>query len=57
MVNSDHIYHLYVILSEQRDELRAFLREHGIETGLHYPVPINRQPCLATLKSTTQAFP
>jgi dTDP-4-amino-4,6-dideoxygalactose transaminase len=57
VVNSDHVYHLYVILSEQRDELRAFLRERGVETGLHYPVPINRQPCLATLKSTTQAFP
>ena len=50
MVNSDHVYHLYVTLSERREELRAFLREHGVETGLHYPVPIHRQPCLETLE-------
>jgi dTDP-4-amino-4,6-dideoxygalactose transaminase len=57
VVNSDHVYHLYVILSEQREELRAFLREHGVETGLHYPVPIHRQPCLATLEIDRTSYP
>jgi dTDP-4-amino-4,6-dideoxygalactose transaminase len=57
VVNSEHVYHLYVILCEQRDELRAFLREHGVETGLHYPVPIHRQPCLATLDIDRANYP
>ena len=56
-VNSDHVYHLYVILSEQRDELRAFLRRHGVETGLHYPVPIHRQPCMASLEIDRTSYP
>lgn len=57
VVNSDHVYHLYVILCEQREELRAFLRERGVETGLHYPVPIHRQPCLATLDIDRTSYP
>ena len=57
VVNSDHVFHLYVILSERREELRAFLREHGVETGLHYPVPIHRQPCLETLEIDRTSYP
>jgi dTDP-4-amino-4,6-dideoxygalactose transaminase len=57
VVNSDHVYHLYVILCEQRDELRAFLRQHGVETSLHYPVPIHRQPCLAGLEMDRTSYP
>jgi dTDP-4-amino-4,6-dideoxygalactose transaminase len=57
VVNSDHVYHLYVILCEQREKLRAFLRERGIETGLHYPVPIHHQPCLASLEMDRTSYP
>jgi dTDP-4-amino-4,6-dideoxygalactose transaminase len=57
VVNSDHVYHLYVILSERREELRAFLRQRGVETGLHYPVPIHRQPCLETLEIDRTSYP
>jgi dTDP-4-amino-4,6-dideoxygalactose transaminase len=57
VVNSDHVYHLYVVLAEQRERLRAFLREHGIETGLHYPVPLHRQPCLTTLDIDRTSYP
>ena len=57
VVNSDHVYHLYVILSERREELRAFLRQRGVETGLHYPVPIHRQPCLDTLEIDRTSYP
>jgi dTDP-4-amino-4,6-dideoxygalactose transaminase len=56
VVHCDHVYHLFVVLSEQRDELRAFLAHHGIETGLHYPVPLHRQPCLASLKMDHASF-
>lgn len=38
-----HVYHLFVIQTEKRDELADFLKENGIETGIHYPVPIYRQ--------------
>ena len=57
MVNSNHVYQLYVVLSERREELRAFLREHGVETGLHYPVPIHLQPCLETLEIDRASYP
>jgi dTDP-4-amino-4,6-dideoxygalactose transaminase len=39
-----HVYHQYVVRSDQRDSLRAFLRERGIATLVHYPVPVHCQP-------------
>lgn len=42
--NKKHVYHLYVIRTEIRDELKDFLHENGIETGIHYPIPVHRQP-------------
>jgi perosamine synthetase len=41
-----HVYHMYVIRVKQRDRLASYLKERGIETGIHYPVPVHRQPCL-----------
>jgi dTDP-4-amino-4,6-dideoxygalactose transaminase len=41
-----HVYHMYVIRVKRRDELASYLNENGIETGIHYPVPVHRQPCL-----------
>jgi dTDP-4-amino-4,6-dideoxygalactose transaminase len=41
-----HVYHLFPVLSPDRDRLQAFLREQGVETLIHYPVPIPRQPAL-----------
>ena len=38
------VYHQYVVRTPQRDALRAYLAERDIETGIHYPVPIHRQP-------------
>lgn len=39
-----HSFHLYVIRDEKRDELRARLKAAGIETLIHYPIPMHRQP-------------
>jgi len=39
-----HVYHLYVVRVPRRDALRAYLREQGIGTGIHYPIPIHLQP-------------
>jgi len=39
-----HNYHLYVVETDQRDELSNFLNSKGIGTALHYPLPIHLQP-------------
>jgi len=39
-----HVYHQYVIRTPRRDALRSYLKGEGIETGIHYPVPLHRQP-------------
>jgi dTDP-4-amino-4,6-dideoxygalactose transaminase len=43
------VYHMYVIRCERRDELQRFLKEKGIETGIHYPVPNHVQPAVTGL--------
>jgi dTDP-4-amino-4,6-dideoxygalactose transaminase len=45
-----HVYHLYVVRTSQRDQLAASLKERGIATGIHYPVPCHRQPAVEYLK-------
>jgi dTDP-4-amino-4,6-dideoxygalactose transaminase len=42
--DGSHVYHQYVIRSQQRDALRATLGKHGIATGIHYPLPVHLQP-------------
>jgi dTDP-4-amino-4,6-dideoxygalactose transaminase len=39
-----HVYHLYVVAAPERDRLAAFLKDRGIATGIHYPVPCHQQP-------------
>jgi dTDP-4-amino-4,6-dideoxygalactose transaminase len=38
-----HVYHLFVVTCPQRDRLSVFLKDRGIETLIHYPVPAHRQ--------------
>ena len=38
-----------MLLVEQRDELQSALQARGIETGVHYPVPLHLQKCFQTL--------
>ncbi len=45
--DAGHVYHLFPVLSSGRDAMQAHLRSKGIETLIHYPVPIPRQPALA----------
>ena len=44
---STAVHHLLVIRSEAREELRTFLKEKGIATGIHYPIPLHKQPAFA----------
>jgi len=54
-----HVYHLFVIqvLKKDRDDLRNFLNEKGIATGLHYPVPLHLQQCFSHLGYKKGDFP
>lgn len=48
------VWHLYVIRTRRRDALRAHLTGAGIATGLHYPVPVYRNPPFATFAPAGQ---
>jgi dTDP-4-amino-4,6-dideoxygalactose transaminase len=52
-----HVYHLYVVRSPRRYDLRDSLAEAYIETGLHYPVPIHLQPAYRSLGYKKGDFP
>lgn len=51
------VYHQYVIRTPQRDALRAHLRDHGIETGIHYPTPLHLQPAWQNYYRQSLSFP
>jgi len=51
------VYHLYVILIDDRDSLQQFLGDKGIATGLHYPMPLHLQKAYAYLGFKERAFP
>jgi dTDP-4-amino-4,6-dideoxygalactose transaminase len=42
------VHHLLVIRSKSRDDLRSYLKEKGIGTGIHYPLPLHKQPAFAS---------
>jgi dTDP-4-amino-4,6-dideoxygalactose transaminase len=47
--SGDHIFHQYVMKVEKRDELKAFLQQKGIATGIYYPLPLHLQDCFGYL--------
>ena len=53
----DHVFHLYVVRSPSRDELQEHLASLGIQTGLHYPVPLHLQPAYESLNYQPGDFP
>jgi dTDP-4-amino-4,6-dideoxygalactose transaminase len=55
--NSFHIFHLYVIRAEKRDELAGFLNSKGIETGIHYPTALPFMPAYNYLGHQPKDFP
>ena len=42
---SRSVYHIFPILCERRDELQQYLKENGVETMIHYPIPPHKQAC------------
>ncbi len=51
------VHHLFVVCCKERDALRAFLFQRGIQTLVHYPVPIHLQPAYTGLGNQAWSFP
>ena len=43
--DENNVYHLFPILCERRDELQQYLKENGVQTLIHYPIPPHLQEC------------
>ncbi len=58
-VGAEHrpVYHQYSILCDRRDELRAFLGDRGVQSGVYYQVPLHLQQCFAALGYEPGALP
>jgi dTDP-4-amino-4,6-dideoxygalactose transaminase len=52
----NHVYHLFVILCKQRDKLVEHMRSRNIETLIHYPVPIHKQPPCSEMAITPEGM-
>ena len=40
-----HVFHIFSIRTEHRDELQKYLTENGLQTVIHYPIPPHKQEC------------
>jgi dTDP-4-amino-4,6-dideoxygalactose transaminase len=54
---AEHVYHLFVVQTEARDPLQRYLSAAGVQTGIHYPVPVHLQPAYAALGHQEGDFP
>jgi dTDP-4-amino-4,6-dideoxygalactose transaminase len=52
-----HVYHVYAVRTAQRDAVMKALGEQGIQTGIHYPVPVHLQPAYADAEYARGSFP
>jgi len=52
-----HVFNQYVIRTPHRDELKAYLAQHGVGTMIYYPSPLHTQPCFADLNYQEGDFP
>jgi dTDP-4-amino-4,6-dideoxygalactose transaminase len=57
MPYAQHVYHLFVVQTDERDALQKHLGEAGVQTGIHYPVPVHMQPAYAALGHAQGDFP
>jgi dTDP-4-amino-4,6-dideoxygalactose transaminase len=52
-----HVYHVYAVRTAHRGGLQAHLEQHGVGTGIHYPIPVHLQRCFAELGHHRGDFP
>jgi dTDP-4-amino-4,6-dideoxygalactose transaminase len=52
---SESVFHIYPVLCKHRDLLQKYLKEEGIETLIHYPTPLHKQPVFSAYSS--QSYP
>jgi dTDP-4-amino-4,6-dideoxygalactose transaminase len=52
-----HVYHVYAVRTRERESLMKRLSEQGIQTGIHYPVPVHLQPAYADSAWQRGSFP
>ena len=45
MADNQNVYHLFPVFCEKRDGLQAYLKENGVGTVIHYPIPPFKQEC------------
>jgi dTDP-4-amino-4,6-dideoxygalactose transaminase len=57
MPYAEHVYHLFVVQSDERDELQKHLAAAGVQTGIHYPGPVHLQPAYRPLGHKPGDFP
>ncbi|MDN5881952.1 MAG: DegT/DnrJ/EryC1/StrS family aminotransferase [Nitrosospira sp.] len=55
--DTSHVFHLYVVQVDDREQLQRHLREHGIQTGIHYPTALPYMPAYRYLGSRPEDFP
>lgn len=53
----DHVYHIFNIRTQHRDKLKSHLQQQGVQTAIHYPVPIHLQPAYSFLKYKKGSLP
>ena len=52
-----HVFHLYMVRTQSRNELLSFLQQREIEAKIHYPIPLHLQPAMAHLGYKKGDFP
>jgi dTDP-4-amino-4,6-dideoxygalactose transaminase len=57
MPYSYHVYHVYGVRTAERDKLQQHLNQQGIQTGIHYPIPVHLQPAYSDLGYKAGDFP
>jgi len=57
MPYAKHVYHLFEIRIKMREKLMTYLKEKGIDTGLHYPLPLHLQQAYKYLRYKEGDFP
>ena len=55
--DSRHVYHVYAVRARRRDACREHLRTNGIQTAVHYPIPVHLQPAYGDLSHRRGDFP